>query len=152
MELVRASVKDAQQLWEMQVKSFQQLLNKYQDYETNPASESIDKIIARLEQKDTYYYFICMDDVKVGAIRIVDFHTEQNKRISPLFVLPEYQNQGIAQSTIKMCEEIHGSDGWELSTILQEKENCYLYEKLGYRKLDRRETVNDKMTLVFYEK
>ena len=75
MELVRASVKDAQQLWEMQVKSFQQLLNKYQDYETNPASESIDKIIARLEQKDTYYYFICMDDVKVGAIRIVDFHT-----------------------------------------------------------------------------
>ena len=51
-----------------------------------------------------------------------------------------------------MCEEIHGSDGWELSTILQEKENCYLYEKLGYRKLDRRETVNDKMTLVFYEK
>lgn len=152
MELIRASLTDAQQLWEMQVKSFQQLLDKYQDYETNPASESVDRVLARLEQKHTYYYFICLGDVKVGAIRVVDFHTEQNKRISPLFVLPEYQNQGIAQSAIKMCEEIHGSDGWELSTILQEMGNCYLYEKLGYRKLDRRETVNDKMTLVFYEK
>ena len=152
MKLIRASVKDARQLWEMQVKSFQQLLDKYQDYETNPASESVDRVLARLEQKHTYYYFICLDGVKVGAIRVVDFRTVQNKRISPLFILPEYQNQGIAQSAIKMCEQIHGSDGWELYTILQEQGNCHLYEKLGYRKLDRQETVNDKMTLVFYEK
>ena len=152
MELIRASAKDAQQLWEMQVKSFQRLLDKYQDYETNPANELIEKVVARLEQKETYYYFICLGDVKVGAIRVVYFHTEQNKRISPLFVLPEYQNQGIAQSAIKMCEEIHGSDGWELSTILQEKGNCHLYEKLGYRKLDKQEIINDNMTLVFYEK
>lgn len=68
IELYRATIKDAQQLWEMQVKSFQQLLDKYHDYETSPASEPIEKMIARLEQKDTYYYFICVDKVKVGAI------------------------------------------------------------------------------------
>ena len=53
MELIRASAKDAQQLWEMQVKSFQRLLDKYQDYETNPANELIEKVVARLEQKET---------------------------------------------------------------------------------------------------
>ena len=39
IELIRATVEDAVQLWEMQVKSFQALLDKYQDYETSPASE-----------------------------------------------------------------------------------------------------------------
>ena len=127
-------------------------MDKYQDYETNPANESIGKVVTRLEQKETYYYFVCLDNVKVGAIRVVDFQTDVKKRISPLFILPEYQNRGIAQKVIRMCEQIHGSGKWELSTILQEKGNCYLYEKLGYKRLDKQERVNDKMTLVFYEK
>ncbi|AHF06030.1 GNAT family acetyltransferase [Desulfitobacterium metallireducens DSM 15288] len=41
---------------------------------------------------------------------------------------------------------------WELDTILQERRNCYLYEKLGYKKTEKTEVINDKMTLVFYEK
>ena len=45
IELIRATVKDAAQLWEMQVKSFQALLDKYQDYETSPASEPLEKMI-----------------------------------------------------------------------------------------------------------
>lgn len=152
IELSRATVNDAQQLWKMQVKSFQKLLDKYQDYETSPASEPIDKTINRLNQEDTYYYFICMNNVKVGAIRVIDSHTEKNKRISPLFVLPEYQNKGIAQKVIELCEQIHGRDKWELDTILQETGNCYLYEKMGYHKTGKIEKINKKLTLVFYEK
>lgn len=152
IELSRATVNDAQQLWKMQVKSFQKLLDKYQDYETSPASEAIDKTINRLNQEDTYYYFICMNTVKVGAIRVIDSHTEKNKRISPLFVLPEYQNKGIAQKVIELCEQIHGRDKWELDTILQEPGNCYLYEKMGYHKTGKIEKINKKLTLVFYEK
>jgi hypothetical protein len=40
----------------------------------------------------------------------------------------------------------------KLDTILQEKDNCYLYEKLGYRQTSKTEIINDKMTIVFYEK
>lgn len=152
IELIRATAEDAQQLWEMQVKSFQKLLDKYQDYETSPASEPIHKVIGRLNQKETYYYFICVDNVKVGAIRVIDHQTERNKRISPLFILPEYQNRGIAQNAMKICEQIHGCEKWELDTILQEEGNCYLYEKMGYHKSGKTEKVNDKLTLVFYEK
>jgi len=35
IKLIRATIADAQQLWEMKVKSFQGLLDKYQDYDTN---------------------------------------------------------------------------------------------------------------------
>lgn len=30
--------------------------------------------------------------------------------------------------------------------------NCYLYEKLGYKRTEHTKVINDKMTIVFYEK
>ena len=152
IKLIRATIEDSKELWQMQVESFQSLLDKYQDYDTNPASEPIDKIINRLKQEETYYYFICMDDAKVGAIRVIDFKSDGNKRISPIFILPQYQNKGIAQIAMQLCEQLHGSENWELDTILQEEGNCYLYEKMGYHRTGKTVAINDKLTLVFYEK
>jgi len=153
IELIRASLKDAKEIWEMQVKSFKNLLDKYQDFETNPASETISNIEMRLKQNFTFFYFIFIDNKKVGAIRVVDYKEKnKNKRISPLFILPEYRNKGIAQSVIKICEEIHGNTNWELSTILEEKGNCYLYEKLGYHPTGKIQVINDRLTLIFYHK
>ena len=153
IELIRASLKDAKEIWEMQVKSFKNLLDKYQDFETNPASETISNVEMRLKQNFTFFYFIFIDNKKVGAIRVVDYKEKnKNKRISPLFILPEYRNKGIAQSVIKICEEIHGNTNWELSTILEEKGNCYLYEKLGYHSTGKTQVINDRLTLIFYEK
>ncbi|MBE5953921.1 MAG: GNAT family N-acetyltransferase [Lachnospiraceae bacterium] len=152
IKLIRATIEDSKELWQMQLESFQSLLDKYQDYDTNPASEPIDKIIYRLKQEETYYYFICMDDAKVGAIRVIDFKSDGNKRISPIFILPQYQNKGIAQIAMQLCEQLHGSENWELDTILQEEGNCYLYEKMGYHRTGKTVAINDKLTLVFYEK
>lgn len=153
IELIRASLKDAKEIWKMQVKSFKNLLDKYQDFETNPASETILNIEMRLKQNFTFFYFIFIDNKKVGAIRVVDYKEKnKNKRISPLFILPEYRNKGIAQSVIKICEEIHGNTNWELSTILEEKGNCYLYEKLGYHPTGKIQVINDRLTLIFYHK
>ena len=153
IEVIRASLKDAKEIWEMQVKSFKNLLDKYQDFETNPASETISNVEMRLKQNFTFFYFIFIDNKKVGAIRVVDYKEKnKNKRISPLFILPEYRNKGIAQSVIKICEEIHGNTNWELSTILEEKGNCYLYEKLGYHPTGKTQVINDRLTLIFYHK
>jgi len=153
IKLIRVTLKDTKEIWEMQVKSFGGLLDKYQDFETNPASEPILNIEIRLKQSFTFFYFICIDNKKVGAIRIIDYkEIGRNKRISPIFVLPEYRNKGIAQSVIKICEDIHGKNNWELSTILQEKGNCYLYEKLGYSSTGKTQVINDRLTLIFYKK
>lgn len=39
-----------------------------------------------------------------------------------------------------------------VDTILQEAGNCYLYEKMGYHRSGRQTEVNEKMTIVGYEK
>lgn len=153
INLLRAGIEDAKELHAMQVAAFKELLEKYQDYDTSPASEGVEKVEARLKQDFTYYYYICIGQQKAGAVRIVDSkETGKNKRISPIFVLPEFQGKGIAQEAIRLCEEAHGNGNWELDTILQEPKNCHLYEKMGYRQTGKTEVVNDRLTLVFYEK
>lgn len=42
--LEKATESDAAVLFQMQIDSFSSLLNKYKDYETNPANESIEKL------------------------------------------------------------------------------------------------------------
>ena len=151
MKLIKIGIDDAEKLWKMQVKAFQDLYEKYQDAETSPSTEKIDKIIMRLNQSFTYYYFIEANGIIVGAVRVVDQQEEGTaKRISPIFIMKEYRNKGYAQKAIQLVEEIHGSSNWELDTILQEKGNCYLYEKMGYHQTGKTETINNKLTLVFY--
>ena len=151
--LTRIGIEEAEQLWKMQVEAFRELYQKYQDTDTSPAAEAIDKILARFAQPFTYYYYIQDDGRTVGAIRVVDKkdgHTA--KRISPIFIMPAFRNKGYAQTAMMLAEEKHGSANWELDTILQEKGNCYLYEKMGYRKTGKTEVINDRLTLVFYKK
>ena len=153
IQLVRVGIDEANNLWEMHVRAFLDLYEKYQDTETSPATEKVDKIIMRLNQPFTYYYYIKVDNTKVGAIRVVDKLEEGTaKRISPIFIMPEYRNKGFAQNAIQLAEDIHGFSNWELDTILQEKGNCYLYEKMGYYKTGKTEKINDNLTLVFYKK
>ena len=61
-------------------------------------------------------------------------------------------NEDRTQKAIRMCEEMHGSENWELDTILQESKNCYLYEKMGYRQTGKTKVINERLTLTFYEK
>lgn len=153
INLVKANVTDAELIHKMQIEAFAKLLNKYQDFDTSPAIEPIEKVMWRLEQNTTYFYLIEYKNKYVGAIRVVDNKDGITpKKISPLFILPAYQNKGIAQQAITEAEKIHGNTNWELGTILQEKGNCYLYEKMGYNQTGKNKQINDKLTLVFYKK
>ena len=153
IKLIAANLEDLNTILQMQKEAFSELYAKYQDTETSPATEEYEDILFRINQTETTYYFITADNVKVGVIRIVDCKDGvTRKRISPIFIMPEYRNQGYAQQAIKEAERIHGNQNWKLDTILQEKGNCYLYEKLGYHQTGKTEQINDKMTIVFYEK
>lgn len=153
IELMQATESDAVEIWTMQKTAFAELLTKYQDFDTNPANEPLEKVIMRLNQPFTYFYFIVLNGKKVGAIRVVDKKSNNEfKHISPLFIMPEYRNCGYAKEAILHVEDIHGSCGWEIDTILQEEANCHLYEKMGYHKTNKIKEVNSKLTLVFYRK
>ena len=153
LHLVRVGCKSAELIWRMQVESFSASYKKYRDTQTNPAAESPEKVLSRLQQPFTYYYLIEYGEKIVGAIRIVDrMEPQERKRISPIFVLPSYRNMGIAQKAILEAEKIHGSENWALETILQEPNLCRLYEKLGYRTTGKTERINDLLTLIYYQK
>ena len=150
--LRQAKRDEVQKIWEMQIEAFRELLEKYQDYDLSPGAEPVDKVIARFEQPWTKYYFIVADGVKAGAVRVVDKKDGSRKRISPIFIMPGFRGRGYAQEAILAVESIYGPDNWSLDTILQEKGNLHLYEKMGYHQTGQIEHINDRMDIVFYEK
>ena len=153
LKLIKAERADLETILLMQREAFEELLQKYRDYDTNPGNETIDKIIFRFSLPETIYYFITAEQTKVGVIRVVDFADgKRSKRISPIFIMPRYRGRGYAQQAIREAERLHGAANWQLETILQERGNCYLYEKMGYRRTGKTEVINDRLTLVCYEK
>lgn len=139
-------------LWQMQTEAFAELLARYQDYDMSPGNEEYDKVKARFDQPWTTYYFIERGEERVGAVRIIDKKDGSRKRISPIFIMSEFRNNGYAQQAILAAEEIYGSDYWCLDTILQEEGNIHLYEKMGYRRTGQTEHINERMDIVFFEK
>ena len=149
LRLIEATEYDMKEIWKMQVEAFKDLLEKYKDYDMSPATESYKNILNKYNQPWTKYFFIVKDDNKVGVVRVIDKEDESRKRIAPLWIMPSYRNQGLAQLAIKELEKLYGSNHWELDTILQEKGNIYLYEKLGYRRIDKIEHIKDGMDIVY---
>lgn len=152
VSLKPASREDMHTIWEMQIRAFSDLLDKYQDYDMSPAAENFKKVMARYEQPWTSYYYILVGGEKVGAIRIIDKKDGSRKRISPIWIMQEHRNRGYAQEAIRLAEQIHGAENWCLDTILQEKGNLHLYEKMGYHRTGRIDKINERMDIVFYEK
>ena len=150
--LKKATREDIETIWKMQVEAFTELLDKYQDFDMSPATESLEKIIAKFEQPWTTYYYIVENDIVVGAVRIVNKNDGSRKRISPIWIMGEFRNKGYAQQAMIELENIYGSDHWCLDTILQEKGNLHLYEKMGYVQTGKVEHINEKLDIVFYEK
>ncbi|WP_075619153.1 GNAT family N-acetyltransferase [Paenisporosarcina indica] len=152
VSLETAIVKDAANIFDIQVKAFSPLLEKYKDFDTSPANESVDRVIARITNPQGKFYKIMLDQELVGAICVL-WKESNHYWISPMFIDPEYQGQGIAQKAILLAEEMYPKAiSWELATILEEASNCYLYEKMGYTQTEEKRKINDNTTLVYYEK
>ena len=150
--LEKAVEADVPVLFAMQLASFTPLLEKYQDYETSPAAETIGRLAGRVNNPQGSFYKILAAGQTAGAIN-VKWKEENRFWIGPLFVLPEYQGQGFAQSAICQVESLYPTaESWELFTLLEEQGNCYLYEKLGYRKTGKIKKLNNRATLVHYRK
>lgn len=152
VKIVKAEFQDLQLLYDIQLKSFKSILEKHQDYDMSPGNESIERIIIRYNQDFTTYWIIKNDEKTVGGVRVITGES-CDYRISPIFILPPEQGKGIAQKTFRLLEEFYqDSKLWMLDNILEEEANCYLYEKLGYKKTGKLEKVKEGMTIVYYEK
>lgn len=156
IELKRATIADAAAIHAMQCEAFLPLYQRYHDEATSPAKEPVGIVEARLRDRNTHYYLIEADARTVGAVRVVNggaANGRQVYRISPLFVVPAYQNQGIGYSVIQKLFAIYeNAEVWRLSTLKQEAGNRHLYEKCGFRATGAEIPVHDGMTIMDYEK
>lgn len=155
--LTLATEKDAELIHLMKYEAFLPLYEIYQDDETSPAKESIDKVIWQLTHPNSHYHLILADGETVGAVRVR--HTtdpdapQKEEHISPIFIVPKHQNKGIAQAAMHQLFELYSdTDVWSLATIKQESRDCHFYEKLGFIRTGSETEINDKMTIIGYEK
>lgn len=152
LELMKATISDCVLIHKMQLESFDELYQKYKDFETSPACESLDLIKQKMSQDCTDYYIIKLNNEEIGAIRVVRMD-DNICRISPMFILPKYQGYGYAQEVIRLAESLYpNAQDWQLDTIKQENKLCYLYEKMGYKTTGKEVEIKEGMTIRYYSK
>lgn len=151
VNLLRAGLNDAERLSEIQKTCFSPHLERYQDFETSHAMVSLDTIKWQIENEN--FYKIMLDDVWVGSINIRKLDEIGSYKLHIINVLPEYQGRGIGQEAIRLAEGLFpDAKSWCLETLEDMPNNRHLYEKAGYKFTGKTEKINDKLTLVYYQK
>lgn len=129
---------------------FMPIFLKYRD-KINPVFRNYFDFIKYYKSPKLTMLWIVFDSKKVGQIWIKT--SDDYASVARIFVLKKWQNRGIAQQAIIQSERIFYSYSlWNLETIMQEKKNCHLYEKMGYEQTGQEKKVNNRMTLIYYEK
>lgn len=153
IEIAHFRESDIDVVFEIQQEAYKPLYEKYHDAGSNPFMENKETVLCKYTREGTAGYLFLSDGKAVGAVRINIDSVNKSGRVSALCVLPGYQGKGIAQKALQEIERRHPNiQRWSLDTIKEETGNCHLYEKIGYRKSGKTEVINEKMTLIFYEK
>jgi len=133
--------------------AFKPLFDRYHDVETTPYLETLTSLTEKAKQAETEYDFFEVDGCRVGMVRLLA-QSATTMRISPLLILPEYQNRGLAKLMLSALENhFPRVTCWQLDTIIEEPKLVHLYQRAGYQQLpDRCEVLQPGMTIGYFEK
>ena len=101
--LQRVTIDECKKLHEMQIRGFRVLLEKYQDFDTSPGAETLEKVRWRFGFDFVTHYWICLCAEKIGCIRIREME-DGACHLSQMFILPAFQGHGYAQEAIRLAE------------------------------------------------
>lgn len=147
-----AKPEDAKELYEIQKLAYKEQLERYRDYETNPAVEGIEWVLFKI--KHHIYYKIICDEKIIGAVDIYQHkRSSLHYELNGLVVHPDYQNHGIGKKAIEFAEnEFKDAKVWTTWTPHKMEKNHHFYEKIGYKKTGIEEKISDTLILVQYGK
>lgn len=152
LEIRGIDASDAQTAQELIKSAYEPLLQKYNDYEQSPACKTVERVAADIARSDTDAYLLICDSEAIGYVRVVK-RGESEYGVSDLCVKPSMQGRGYAQQLLIDLEGMYPqARRWSLVTVMEEKRDCHLYEKLGYSRVGEPIYVNEAMHLVKYEK
>ena len=101
----KASINDLNQIISMYHQSFRELYEKYLDEDTNPYKESKILIKYKMQMAHSDYFFILKNNKSIGMIRILTDPKTNDGKVSPILILPEFQNQKLAQLAMFQIEK-----------------------------------------------
>ena len=151
IKLVKIKKREMLKAWRYQKLGFKDTLEKYRDYDISPATERLKRFSMHFFSPDIDSYWVLFNGNVAGAMEIM--RRKDSMKLSRFYILPEYRNQGIGQQALRIAENRYpDSAEWRLDTILEEKNNVHLYEKLGYVEYGERKAINERMTIINYKK
>lgn len=100
--------------------------------------------------RDGNTYCIQVDGKTAGGLKMQS--TEQGVQLEEIYVMPEYQQMGVAQMALMHAELLHPAAKYRAKVISGDAASIGLLRKMGYKLTRSYETVSDRMTLVDMEK
>lgn len=153
LKLIKADIKDAKKLLDVQRICFYEYLEKYQDHSINPANKTTEQLATIISDESYFAYFIEYDKKIAGMICIKKLN-EEKFEIDMFGILPDYRNKHLGTKVINLVFETHTTARiWVLGTMLQEEKNIRFYEKLGFTRIPDAEPIeiNEYLTIVKYQ-
>lgn len=78
ISLVKAQLSDCEEIYDLQIKSFKTLLNKYNDYDYSHGAETIERTLQRFIETFTDYYIIVLNEYILGQHKYAIFKSCAN--------------------------------------------------------------------------
>ena len=128
MKFLQASVKDANEILNLQKSAFQIEAELYKNYDILPLKETIEEITQSF--KNCIFVKAVDKEKIIGAVRA--FEKDGTCYIGRLAVSKEMQNRGIGTLLMNEIEKYFKTKRFELFTGAKSEKNIRLYKKLGY--------------------
>ena len=154
VEIIPATIDDADALTAIQQQAFKRLYDIYHD-EGSPYSRGSDEIAVWFSRPNWYVYKILADGVLCGSVSFCERHGMSGEYyLARIYILPDLQGKGIASTAILLCEAtVANANRWTLDFPVNEIANRRCYEKAGYTDTgERREQSGGAITLAYMEK
>ncbi|WP_439876649.1 GNAT family N-acetyltransferase (plasmid) [Bacillus mycoides] len=147
--ITKTKVNEAKSLLEIQKKAFQADLEKYQDYDSSPATEKIERLIRKINM--VHHYTIFINGMIVGGIDVREL-SNNHYRLNRIFLDPDFQSKGLGSQIMQLIEEKYqNATKWSLDTPKENIKNHHFYQKFGYKIVGEHQ-ITDKLTLLDFEK
>jgi ribosomal protein S18 acetylase RimI-like enzyme len=148
MQILKASIDDAEEILELQKAAYQSEAAIYKIDDFEPLKQTIEEI---KEQFKTNFFLKAVEGGRiVGTVRA--YEKNGTCHIGRLAVLPKMQNKGIGTELMNMIESHFKVHRFELFTGTKSLKNIGLYRKLGYSAYKKEPDGCGGIEIVFMEK
>lgn len=144
----KADFGDLQEILHLQYLSYQREANLFENRNIPPLNQTLDELI----NEYNIGVILKMQDSNENIIGSVRAEEENGTvYIGKLMVHPKHRRCGYGTILLKEIEEYFSTKRYELFTSTRSEDNIRFYQRMGY-KIFKRETVNDELQFVFFEK